>query len=128
MSNKTYVVKLVDCLQGPGGVEKDAGNVLASLKVWYGAVAQEASKSDAWTADVAVGQLEAAGWVIHEVREDHKAMWFSDIAALIGYVRTAPWAFEDLDWTSAEPRLRQLHVQSEPIDAVSHRFLMLATG
>jgi hypothetical protein len=80
--------------------------------------------------EVAVGQLEAAGWVIDEVREDHKTMWFSDIAALIGYVRTAPWAFEDLDWTSAKPRLHQLHAQSQskPIDAISHRFLVLATG
>jgi SAM-dependent methyltransferase len=84
----------------------------------------------AWTAEVAVGQLEAAGWIIHEVREDHKTMWFSDIAALIGYVRTIPWAFQDLDWTSAEPRLHQLHEQSQskPIDAISHRFLVLATG
>jgi hypothetical protein len=28
-------------------------------------------------------------------------MWFLDIAALIGYVRTAPWGFQDLDWTRA---------------------------
>jgi hypothetical protein len=41
--------------------------------------------------DVAVGQLEAGGWVIDEVREDHTPMRFSDIAALISYVRTAPW-------------------------------------
>jgi hypothetical protein len=73
-----------------------------------------------WTADVAVGQLEAAGWVIDEVREDRTPMHFSDIAALISYVRTAPWAFEDLDWSSAEPALEQLHAQSpaKPIGAV----------
>jgi SAM-dependent methyltransferase len=82
-----------------------------------------------WSAEVAVGQLEAAGWVINEVREDHTAMRFSDIAALISYVRTAPWAFEDLDWNSAKPALRQLHAQSvsKPIEAVSHSFLVLAT-
>lgn len=81
-----------------------------------------------WTADVAIGQLEAAGWVIEEVREDHTPMRFSDIAALISYVRTAPWAFEDLDWNSAKPALQQLHAQSlsKPIDAVSHSFLVLA--
>ncbi|MCE3277336.1 MAG: hypothetical protein K0R13_3191 [Propionibacteriaceae bacterium] len=79
--------------------------------------------------DVAVGQLEAAGWVIDEVREDHTPMRFSDIAALISYVRTAPWAFEDLDWHSAKPALQRLHAQSlsRPIDAVSHSFLVLAT-
>ena len=67
--------------------------------------------------------------MIDEVREDHTPMRFSDIAALISYVRTAPWAFEDLDWNSAKPALRQLHAQSvsKPIDAVSHSFLVLAT-
>jgi hypothetical protein len=57
------------------------------------------------------GQLEAAGWVID--------------AALISYVRTVPWAFEDLDWSSARPALQQLHAQSlsKPIGAVSHTFL-----
>src|SRR5829696_9966719 len=72
-----------------------------------------------WTADVAVGQLEAAGWVIDEVREDRTPMHFSDIAALISYVRTAPWAFADLDWSSAKPALQQLHAQSlsKPISA-----------
>ena len=82
-----------------------------------------------WTADVAVGQLEAAGWLIEEAHEDRATMSFSDIAALISYVRTAPWAFEDLDWASAKPALQQLHAQSQskPIAAVSHRFLVLAT-
>jgi SAM-dependent methyltransferase len=82
-----------------------------------------------WTADVAVGQLEAAGWVINEVREDRTPMHFSDIAALISYIRTVPWAFEDLDWNSAKPALQQLHAQSlsKPIGAVSHTFLVLAT-
>ena len=45
-----------------------------------------------------------------EVHEDHTAMQLSDIAALISYVRTAPWAFEDLDWDNAKPALQQLHV------------------
>jgi SAM-dependent methyltransferase len=82
-----------------------------------------------WTADIAVGQLEVAGWLIDEVREDHTTMRFSDIAALISYVRTAPWAFEDLDWNNAKPALQQLHAQSlsKPIAAVCHRFLILAT-
>ena len=56
-------------------------------------------------------------------------MHFSDIAALISYIRTAPWAVEDLDWNSAKPALQKLHAQSlsKPIDAVCHSFLVLAT-
>jgi SAM-dependent methyltransferase len=82
----------------------------------------------AWTAAVAVAQLEAAGWVVEEVREERSALHFSDIGALIGYVRTIPWAYEDLHWPSVKPRLRHLHERSlsEPIEAVSHRFLILA--
>jgi hypothetical protein len=82
----------------------------------------------AWSADVAAGQLQAAGWTVADQREDRMAMTFSDIAALIGYVRTLPWAFEDLDLARARARLQQLHAQSQakPIEAVSHRFLLLA--
>jgi hypothetical protein len=81
-----------------------------------------------WTAAVAAAQLELAGWVVEEVHEDRLTMRFRDIAALIGYVRSTPWAFEDLDWGTATPRLRQLHAlsRSRPIEAVSHRFVVLA--
>ncbi len=81
-----------------------------------------------WAAPVAVGQLELAGWVVEEVHEDRPTMRFSDIAALIGYVRSTPWAFEDLDWVTATPRLQQLHAlsRSAPIEAVSHSFVVSA--
>jgi SAM-dependent methyltransferase len=83
----------------------------------------------AWTAAVAMRQLEVARWAVEDVREEHLAMRFSDIAALIGYVRSIPWAFTDLDWASAKPRFRQRHArsQSKPIECFSHRFLLLAT-
>lgn len=83
-----------------------------------------------WTADVAVAQLTAAGWRIEDVREDRLTTRFYDIGALVSYVRTIPWAYPDLDWTSITPRLRQLHTQSQakPIEAVSHRFLVSAVG
>jgi hypothetical protein len=83
----------------------------------------------AWSADVAVGQLQAAGWTVEDLREDRMTMEFSDIAALVGYMRTLPWAFEDLDFGRARARLQQLHAQSRstPIEAVSHRFLLLAS-
>jgi hypothetical protein len=81
-----------------------------------------------WTAATAVSQLEAAGWVIEERREERLRITFADIGALIGYVRSIPWAFEDLDWASVKPRLLQLHAQSQSkrIEAVAHRFVILA--
>jgi SAM-dependent methyltransferase len=82
----------------------------------------------AWAAAPAIDQLQPAGWVIDDVREDRLTMKFADIAALIGYVRTIPWAYQDLDWARVKPRLQQLHFQSQsdPIEAISHRFLVLA--
>ncbi len=83
-----------------------------------------------WDLGVAVGQLDAAGWSIVDAHEERALSEFVDIAALIGYVRSTPWAFADLDLERALPRLRQLHDQSRvrPIPAVTHRFLVRAVG
>jgi hypothetical protein len=82
-----------------------------------------------WDASVAVAQLRAAGWRIDDVREERPLSEFTDIGALVAYVRSLPWAYPDLDLTAALPRLRQLHEQSRvrPIPAVTHRFLVRAT-
>ncbi len=84
----------------------------------------------AWDADVAAAQLAAAGWRVDDVREERVLSQFTDIAALIGYVRSTPWAYADLDLAAALPRLSQLHDQSRvrPISAVTHRFLIRATA
>jgi SAM-dependent methyltransferase len=81
-----------------------------------------------WDARVAVSQLESAGWRIADVREERTLSEFTDIGALIAYVRSLPWAYPDLDVHRALPRLRRLHDQSRvrPIPAVSHRFLVRA--
>jgi SAM-dependent methyltransferase len=81
-----------------------------------------------WAAAPAIDQLQPAGWTIDDVREARLPMKFADIAALIGYIRTIPWAYRDLDWASVRPRLQQLHrqSQSDPIEATSHRFVVLA--
>jgi hypothetical protein len=53
----------------------------ASVRALLGLPADE----HAWTADVALAQLELAGWAVEEVHEDRLTIRFSDIAALIGY-------------------------------------------
>ena len=82
-----------------------------------------------WTAAVAGHQLGAAGMTIDELQEERLAMSFADIGALIGYVRSLPWAYEDLGWANLRPRLQQLHAlsQSKPIEAVAHRFVIVAS-
>jgi hypothetical protein len=53
MGSNTYVVRLIDCQKGAGGVEGNAADVLAKLKAWYTSVCQKASSGNTtWTADV----------------------------------------------------------------------------
>jgi hypothetical protein len=77
---------------------------------------------------VAVDQLSTAGWRIEDVREEHPPAWFRDIAALIGYVRSLPWAFEEIDWQLLAPGPQQLHTRclTGPLLASQYRFLILA--
>jgi len=82
-----------------------------------------------WNAGSARRQLIAAGWRIEQIREERMLGEICDIAALIGYVRSLPWAYADLDLSAALPRLRQLHEQSRrrAIPVVTHRFWIRAT-
>ncbi len=79
-----------------------------------------------WSLDVAVRQLQGVGWRMERVLEDHPPLRFSDIAALVAYVRSTPWAFPHLDWDVACGHLRRLHEQAPitPLEAMSHRFLV----
>jgi hypothetical protein len=53
MGLNTYVVRLIDCQKGGGGVGDNAADVLAKLKTWYTSVCLKASsKNSTWTADV----------------------------------------------------------------------------
>jgi hypothetical protein len=56
MASNTYVVRLIDCekaVSGPGGIGKNANQVLAKLKNSYTSLCQQASSADTnWTADV----------------------------------------------------------------------------
>ncbi len=81
-----------------------------------------------WSAAVAVEQLESVGWRIVDARDEHPVSEFSDIAALIGYVRSTPWAYPDLDWRAAQPHLRRLHDQTRtgPLRVSARRFLVAA--
>ena len=81
-----------------------------------------------WSAELAAEQLADAGWEIEDLHEEWPPMRFSDVAALIGYVRSLPWSYEDLVWSAATNRLRELHAQSGlgPLAVTSHRFVVEA--
>jgi hypothetical protein len=86
------------------------------------------NRGPVWNAAIALDQLSAAGWRVEDVREERPSAEFADIAALVGYVRTLAWEFEDLEWEAASPVLKRLHRQSltQPLELAQHRFLIVA--
>ena len=78
-----------------------------------------------WDLSEAVRQVESAGLSVTGFGEETPPTRFTDIAALIGYVRTTPWSFPDWDVESMRSRLREVHGRCEragPVNALTHRF------
>ena len=96
-----------------------------------------AASGPRWDLARATAELHAAGWQLTASGEEAPAAHFCDIAALIAYVRSTPWAFDDVDvedpdwWRSAPmpDRLRDLHAlcgRDGEVTVASHRFWVSA--
>jgi len=89
-----------------------------------------------WDLDVACRQLRSAGWHLAGMAEERPPAYFTDVAALVGYMRTTPWCFEDVlctadTWSTNGPlleALRDVHdrCREGPVEAVAHRFWVSA--
>ncbi|USG64937.1 class I SAM-dependent methyltransferase [Brevibacillus ruminantium] len=82
-----------------------------------------------WRADYAVRQLEEAGFVIAQSREETVPSRFYDIGAVVYYLRAIPWQIPDFAPEVYADGLWQMHQQIEKdgyIDIPSHRFLIEA--
>jgi SAM-dependent methyltransferase len=82
-----------------------------------------------WDRSLARRQVESAGLEVADSGEDFSPFEFTDIAALIGYVRTIPWAVPEFDATSMRGLLRRLQQRCETqggVVGVSHRFWLAA--
>jgi SAM-dependent methyltransferase len=78
-----------------------------------------------WDLSEAIRQVESAGLSVAGYGEETPPTRFTDIAALIGYVRTTPWNFPDWDVESMRPLLHDVHARCERDGAVTgltHRF------
>ena len=83
-----------------------------------------------WTAEVAVAALEAAGLQVTDVREEHPALVFHDIGAVVYQLRAVPWQIRDFDVRRYDRALRRLDavIRTEgQFTAVAHRFLVEAS-
>lgn len=111
---------------GGGFVTQQVGTVEgASIRALLGLAPQPG----AWDLDVATAQLAVAGLAVIDGDEERVASRFTDVAALIGYVRTIPWSVPEFDPVAMWERLRSLHeqcVRDGGVEVVSHRFWVAA--
>lgn len=83
-----------------------------------------------WTADVAVAALQAAGFVVTDVREERPVFVFHDIGAVVYQLRAVPWQVRDFTLKRYDAQLRRLDAVIRTygsFSATAHRFLVQAT-
>lgn len=82
-----------------------------------------------WTLDSAVAGLEQAGLKVTRALEEFPETSFSDIGALMHFLRVTPWQVEGFSISRYAPRLRELHQKIENsgrLTVKSHRFFIEA--
>ena len=82
-----------------------------------------------WDLRTARSQVEAGGLEVIAGDEDRGHNQFTDVGALLAYVRTVPWAVPELDLDQLRPRLRTLHdecVRAGSVRTSRHRFWLAA--
>jgi SAM-dependent methyltransferase len=78
-----------------------------------------------WTLTVAQAELTDAGLVLVDGADERLSTRFSDIAAVVAYVRSVPWSVPEFDPEAMRARLAALHdrcVRDGAIEAVTPRF------
>lgn len=67
------------------------------------------SDSPQWNLDFAVRQVEQAGLRVVEAREEFPETFFSDIGAIVYYLKAVPWQIPDFTVARYRERLAPLH-------------------
>lgn len=82
-----------------------------------------------WNADVAAAQLLSNGFEILRREEQQPMTRFTDIGAIVFYLKTVTWQIPDFDLERYAVRLNQLHDEIESrgyLEVEAHRFLIEA--
>jgi SAM-dependent methyltransferase len=113
----------------PGGVlltQQVGSDDLAELNDALGAPPPHPRR---WDAEAAATTLTAAGLRVTDVREEHPALGFRDIRAIVHHLRTVPWQVRDFTPQKYERELARLtaviRARGE-FTARAHRFLLQA--
>lgn len=83
-----------------------------------------------WRLDTAIQGLGSLGFSITRREEEFPSMVFSDIGAVVYYLKAIPWQIPGFDLAAYREPLLALHRQMElngPFETKSHRFLIEAT-
>lgn len=83
-----------------------------------------------WTADFAANQLENNGFKILKKKECFPIKRFFDVGAIVFYLLAVPWEVPGFTVEKYRDKLFKLHTiisDSEYIDYVSHRFLIMSS-
>ena len=89
----------------------------------------ERSGGSEWNLDVAIAQLEEAGFKMIEERKAILSSWFSDIGAVICYLKAAPWQIPDFTvhrYVKELRKLDELMREKGGLKVESTRFLVQA--
>lgn len=78
-----------------------------------------------WDASTAGAALTAAGFTLQDVREEHPALTFTDVGALVFHLRMVSWQIPGFTPARYDAALRRLHAAG-PIVVHTHRFLIRA--
>jgi SAM-dependent methyltransferase len=108
----------------PGGVfvtQQVGSDETASVRALLGL----STPAEGWDLAEAVRQTEAGGLAVIGSGEERPVCRFTDVAALIGYLRTIAWSVPELDREAMRPVFERLHAGGR-IEAVSHRFWLAA--
>lgn len=82
-----------------------------------------------WTLDLSVAQLKQSGLQIIRAVEEYPTTTFSDIGAVVHFLKTTPWQIGDFSIAKYERHLRDLHEKLEKTGVLavkSHRFFIEA--
>lgn len=107
------------CTQQVGGDEAASVRALLDLPALPGT----------WDLSEATSQVRAAGLEVLDAREARVSATFTDVAALVAYVRVLPWEVPEFDARRFRPVLQRLHEQCRRdggVTALTHRFLVVA--
>jgi SAM-dependent methyltransferase len=82
-----------------------------------------------WHLRQAERQLRESGLSVVDEGEARPVTWFTDVAALVAYLRSVPWEVPEFDASGFEVQLRRLHercTRDGHLEIIGHRFHLTA--